>query len=73
MKDESKEMLQDNLLIKARKDSYLNKEDFIKMIENLNFTEVEDARMTFITGYRVNVSDNGNKYVETLGFNINIV
>lgn len=36
MKDESKELL---------KDSYVKKEDFIKMIEDLNFTEIKKFHM----------------------------
>lgn len=72
MKDESKELLNDSLLIKALKDSYLKKEDLIKMIENLNFSEVENIRISCITGYKIKVNDNGNKYVQTLGFKVDI-
>ena len=70
MKDEEKELLKDSLLIKASKDSYLAKEDFIKMLENLNFTEVKDVRITFITGYQIKINDKGNKYVQSLGYDI---
>lgn len=72
MNDESKEMLNDSLLIKATKDIYMKKEDLIKMIENLNFSEVESIRIYCITGYKIKVNDNGNKYVQTLGFEVNI-
>lgn len=72
MNDESKEMLKDSLLIKATKDSYMKKEDLIKMIENLNFTEIENIRLSCITGYKIKVNNNGNKYVQTLGFEFDI-
>lgn len=72
MSDESKEMLNDSLLIKATKDSYMKKEDLIKMIENLNFTEIENIRLSCITGYKIKVNNNGNKYVQTLGFEFDI-
>lgn len=72
MKVETKEMLNDNLLIKATKDSYMKKEDLIKMIENLNFDEVESIRLSCITGYKIKINDNGNKYVQSLGFDVNI-
>lgn len=72
MNDESKEMLNDSLLIKATKDSYMKKEDLIKMIENLNFSEIEYIRLSCITGYKIKINDNGNKYVQTLGFEVDI-
>ena len=72
MTDETKELLNDSLLIKATKGSYMKKEDLIKMIENLNFSEVENIRISCITGYKIKVNDNGNKYVQTLGFEVDI-
>lgn len=72
MKDENKELLNDSLLIKASKDSYLKKEDLIKMLENLNFTEVKDVNISFITGYKIKYNDKNEKYVQTLGYNIRI-
>lgn len=72
MNKENQELLNDSILIKASKDSYLKKEDLIKMLENLNFTEVKDIRISFITGYQIRKNDKGNKYVQTLGYDINI-
>ena len=72
MTDENKEMLNDSLLIKATKDIYMKKEDLIKMIENLKFSEVEEIKISCITGYKIKVNDNGNKYVQTLGFDVHI-
>lgn len=72
MKDESKELLNDSLLIKASKDSYLKKEDLIHMLENLNFTEVKDFSVTCITGYKIKTNDKNEKYVQTLGYDIRI-
>lgn len=70
MNDESKEMLNDSILIKATKDSYMKKEDLIKMLETLNFSEIESIRLYCITGYKIKINDNGNKYVQTLGFEV---
>lgn len=72
MKDECKEMLNDSLLIKATKDSYMKKEDLIKMIENLNFSEVKNFTCEFITGYQIKKNDKGEKHVQSLGFEIRI-
>ena len=73
MKDESKELLNDSLLIKASKDSYLKKEELIQMLENLNFSEVKDVSITCITGYQIKVSSSTKeKYVQTLGYDIRI-
>lgn len=72
MKDESKEILNDSLLIKASKDSYVKKEDFIRMIENLNFTEIKNFTCEFITGYQIKKNDKDQKYVQTLGFEVRI-
>lgn len=73
MKDESKEMLNDLLLIKASKDSYLKKEELIQMLENLKFSEVKDVNITCITGYQIKVSSyTKEKYVQTLGYDIRI-
>lgn len=62
MTNENKEMLNDSILIKATKDSYMKKEDLIKIIENI----------TCITGYKINVNSDGNKYVTTLSFEVDI-
>lgn len=72
MKDESKELLNDSLLIKATKEGYLKKEDLIKMLENLNFSEVKDFCITCITGYKIKINDKGEKYVQSLGYDIHI-
>lgn len=72
IKDENKELLNDSILIKASKGSYLKKEDLIKMLENLNFTEVKDVSISFITGYKIKCNDKNEKYVQTLGYDIRI-
>lgn len=72
MEDENKQLLSDSLLIKATKDSYIKKEDFVKMIENLNFTEIKNFTCEFITGYQIKKNDKDQKYVQTLGFEIRI-
>ena len=72
MEDKNRELLNDSILIKATKDSYVKKEDFIKMIENLNFTEIKNFTCEFITGYQVKINDKNEKYVKSLGFEIRI-
>ena len=72
MNKENAEFLNDSLQIKACKNSYLKKEDLIKILEDLNFTEVKDIRLTCITGYQIKVNDKGDKYIYPLGFEINI-
>lgn len=72
MNKETAESLNDSILIKATQDSYIKKEDLIKIIENLTFSEVESIKLSCITGYRIKVNDKGDKYVQVLGFDINI-
>ncbi len=72
MNEQDKIMLNDSILIKASKDSYLKKEDLIHMLENLNFTEVKDFSVTCITGYKIKTNDKNEKYVQTLGYDIRI-
>lgn len=72
MNDANKEMLNDSILIKATKDSYMKKEDLIHMLENLKFTEVKDFRVTCITGYKIKTNDKNEKYVQSLGYDIRI-
>lgn len=72
MNKENQEYLNDSLKINASKDSYLKKEEFIKMLENLRFTEVKDVSITCITGYQIKVNDKGDKYVQSLGYDIHI-
>ena len=72
MKDESKELLNDNILINMSKDSYVKKEDLINMLEKLNFTEIKDFRVTCITGYKIKTNDENEKYVQPIGYEISI-
>ena len=73
MNEESKQMLNDSLLMKASIDSYLKKEELIQMLENLNFSEVKDVNITCITGYQIKTSPaTKEKYVQTLGYDIRI-
>ena len=73
MNEESKQMLNDSLLMKASIDSYLKKEELIQMLENLKFSEVKDVNITCITGYQIKESSSTKeKYVQTLGYDIRI-
>lgn len=71
-KEELKEVFEKNNMIKLVKDSYLSKDDLIKLIESLTFTEVKEFSMFCITSYMVKTNENGKEYVDKLGFDISI-
>lgn len=48
--------------------SYLKKEEFIQMLQDLRFDAVRDARISLITGYINDDDDN----IKALGYDINI-
>lgn len=50
-------------------DSYMTKEEFVKMLENMRFVRIESAHIHFITGYQYEAEKNITK---ALGFDINI-
>lgn len=72
MKDETKQLIEDSILVKKSRESYLKKEDFIEMMNKLKFTEVKTVRIELITGYEVKINDKGKAYVNTLGYDIEI-
>ena len=45
-------------LNKIHTESYMTKEEFIKMLENLNFTHIKDYEINLITGFEYNAEDN---------------
>lgn len=59
-------------MIKLVKESYLSKDDLIKLIDSLTFTEVKEFSMFCITSYVVKTNENGKEYVDKLGFDISI-
>lgn len=71
-KEELKEVFENNEMVKQVKQSYITKENLIKLIESLSFTEVKEFSMFCITSYKINVNEKGNKYVDKLGFDIRI-
>ena len=72
MEKESKEFFNDTLLVKASQDSYIKKEDLIKMIENLNFSHVKELTLELITGFKIEWDNDNKKYIRTLGYRIDI-
>lgn len=48
-------------------ESYMSKEEFIKMLENLHFTHIKDYDINVITGFEYNAKDNTTN---TRGYNI---
>ena len=65
-------MINDEDLINLTKNSYMSKESFIKLLEEINFSEVKDVSITCITGYKIKTNDHNKKYVDSLGFDITI-
>ena len=66
------EIYKNNQLIKRACESYLSKEELIKFIENLEFKRVENFTLDTITGYEIKTNNNGDKYVQPLGYKIEI-
>lgn len=58
--------------IEEVKSSYLTKEDFIKLIEGINFSHVKNIHINLITGFKVRVNDNGKEYIDPLYIDIDI-
>lgn len=61
-----------NVIIDNARNSYISKEQFIYMLQNLDFLQIKEARLRFITGFKTKYDDKGNCIVETLGFDIDI-
>lgn len=49
--------------------SYIKKEEFMKMLENLRFVGIEKASLHFITGFEYNAKENITK---TRGYDIEL-
>lgn len=54
--------------ILASQESYISKEKFIAMIQELNFIAIKTARIEFITSFKYN----GKSNVSSLGYDIEI-
>lgn len=55
------------------RNSYIKKEDFINMIQNLKFDTIKEARIEFNTGYEyIPKTENEREHVKTYGFELNI-
>lgn len=66
------EEIRDNDLILASRESYLKKEELLKILESLDYIAVKNFSVDCITGFMIEKNDKGNKYVKTLGFEIRI-
>ena len=62
-------MYKAKLRIKEVSDSYITKEKFITMIQDLDFQYIETARLEFITGFKYNEEKD---IVDTIRFEISI-
>lgn len=58
--------------IEEVKCSYLTKEDFIKLLEGINFSHVRNIHINLITSFKIKVNANGKEYVEPLYIDIDI-
>ena len=52
------------------KKSYITKEEFIKMIETLDFKAIQDFDINVITEFYIEVNENGEAKIKRLGFHI---
>ena len=52
------------------KNSYITKEEFIKMIETLDFKAIEDFDINVITEFYIEVKENEEPKIKKLGFHI---
>lgn len=50
--------------------SYITKEEFIKMLETLDFKAIEDFDINVITEFYVEVKENEEPRIKKLGFHI---
>lgn len=69
MNEEIKDFKDTEARLKGCNNSYIAKEDFLKMIETLQFTHIEYADIKLITGY---LYDGENDTIKRLGFKIEI-
>ena len=49
--------------------TYIQKQQFIEMLQNLNFVAIEKANIDFITMYKINVEKD---VIEPIGFKIEL-
>ena len=59
-------------LLEEAKKSYITKEELIKMIENINFTHVEEFELKVITGFIQKFNAEDKPYIQTLGSKISL-
>lgn len=69
MSEEIKDLKDIEARLKDSNNSYITKEDFLKMMETLKFTHIEYANIYLITGYLYNAEDDT---IKRLGFKIEI-
>lgn len=48
--------------IEEVKSSYLTKEGFIQLLENINFTHVKNINVNLITGFKIRFNSNDEQY-----------
>lgn len=59
--------------IKQTRDSYIKKEDFINMIQNLKFDTIKEVRIVFNTSYEfIPETKNEKEHIKTYGFILDI-
>lgn len=54
------------------KNSYLTKEEFITLLENINFTHVKNIHVDLITGFKIRFNSNDEQYIDPLYIDLNI-
>ena len=69
MNNKSEEIIDCTKNVNIAPGTYLKKEDFINMIQNLNFTHIENASIKFITAFKFDANEDK---VYPKGFEIKI-
>ena len=69
MNVENKEFENLQKRVEGCSNSYITKEDFLKMMETLKFTHIEYANIQLITGYLYDAKDDS---IKRLGFKIEL-
>ena len=73
MEEDEKDFYNQQSKIRASRDSYIKKQEFIDLISKLNFDAIETAKIHFITCYQyIPETKDKKEYIKTYGFDFDI-
>ena len=61
--------MEKDLKICSKQNGLIQKQQFIEMLQNLNFVAIEKANIDFITAYKINLEKD---VIEPIGFKIEL-